>query len=314
MRKFVLSLAVLLSGTSMVFGQGANNIKINEVMTNNTENYLDEYGNHLPWVELVNNSFTTYNVRGMYVTTNRAVLDEEMSVPERMKLMSIIPNGFAASNLTGRSHLLLFLNSAPEKGPRHLSAEVQPGQELWVALYDGNAKTLIDSVTVKPLGENQSYARLPKDGIGKWTVAQNDKVTPECNNQTKSELSSVAKWKEKDPHGYLLSIQAMSITFIALILLFIFMKVFGKFAGRLNGKKKDTAANLTTQTTTTTGKPASKNNEREIEMAVIAMALDEYENDIHDNESGVITIQKKQTTWNSKQILWQNKIQRQTRR
>ncbi|MDO5446826.1 MAG: OadG family protein [Prevotellaceae bacterium] len=312
MRKIVLSLAVMLSSASMMFGQGANNIKINEVMTNNTENYLDEYGNHLPWVELVNNSFTTYNIRGMFITTDRAVLDEEMSVPERMKLMSIIPNGFAATSLSGRSHLLLFLNSAPEKGPRHLSATAQPGQELWIALYDGNAKTLIDSVTVKPLGANQSYARLPKDGIGKWNVAKAEKVTPECNNQTKSELSNIAKWKEKDPHGYLLSVQAMSITFIALILLFIFMKLFGMFAIKL--KQKKSAAKQTIQTTNNTPAPASKTNEKEIMMAVIAMALDEYENDVHDNESGVITIQKKQTSWNSKQLLWQNKIQRQTRR
>ncbi|MCQ2129037.1 MAG: OadG family protein [Bacteroidaceae bacterium] len=302
MRKFILSLAVLLSGTSMVFGQGANNIKINEVMTNNTENYLDEYGAHLPWIELTNNSFTTYNVRGMYITTNRDVLNEAMSVPERIKLMSMIPNGFDATILAGRHKLLLFLNSAPAKGPRHLSQTLNVGEETWIALYDGNAKTLIDSVTVVPLGENQSYARLPKDGTGKWTVATADKVTPDGNNQVKAETSKIATWKEKDPRGGLLSIQAMTITFTALILLFIFMKCFGAFAKRFLARKKvNTSAVINSQTSSIMAKKETI-KEQEVLVAVIAMALQEYQNDVHDQESGVITIKRKQTSWNFKQF------------
>lgn len=303
MRKFVLSLAVLLSASSMMFGQGANNIKINEVMTDNSESYLDEYGNHLPWVELVNNSFTTYNVRGMYIATTKKVLDEKMSVPERMKLMSIIPNGFAGSNLAGRSHLLLFLNSAPTKGPRHLTAVADRGQEMWIALYDGNAKTLIDSVTVRPLGPNQSYARMPRDGCVTWKVVDPDKVTPECNNNTTISQSKVAKWKETDPRGGLLSIQAMSITFIALILLFFFMKCFGAFAKRFLARKQNAATTkLTSQTTNNIMAKNNSKTENEVLVAVIAMALQEYQNDVHDQESGVITIKRKQTAWNFKQF------------
>ena len=42
--------------------------------------------------------------------------------------------------------------------------------------------------------------------------------------------------------------------------------------------------------------------EQEVLVAVIAMALQEYQNDVHDQESGVITIKRKQTSWNFKQF------------
>ena len=72
MRKLgILLCGMLLTGTSTMFAQGAKNIKINEVLTNNTASLQDEFGQHLPWVELVNTSFSTYNIRGMYITTDR---------------------------------------------------------------------------------------------------------------------------------------------------------------------------------------------------------------------------------------------------
>ena len=80
---------LLLAGATTMFGQGAKNIVISEVMTNNTASIQDEYGSRHAWVELENTSFSTYNVRGMYITTDRSVLDRKMSVPERIKRMSM---------------------------------------------------------------------------------------------------------------------------------------------------------------------------------------------------------------------------------
>lgn len=302
MKKLGLLFAVLFAATSFMFGQGAQNIRINEVMTNNTGNYLDEYGHTLPWVELVNNSFTTYNVRGMFLTTDKAVLDENMSVPDRMKLMSQIPNGFDESLIGGRHHLLLFLNSAPEKGPNHLSVKVQPGQETWLAFYDGNAKNLIDSVTIPALDSNTSYARIA-DGADKWIVCKEEKVTPNANNVTKQELSKVDKIKASDPHGFLLSILSMVVVFACLALLYVFMKIFGKVS---NGfAKKETVEEAPVQTAAPVA--TKKATDKDVIMAVIAMALDEYNEDVHDIESGVITIRKNTNTLKINNIqLWQN--------
>ena len=45
MKKTVFLLCALLAGTVSMFAQGARNIKINEVLTNNKANLQDEYGN-----------------------------------------------------------------------------------------------------------------------------------------------------------------------------------------------------------------------------------------------------------------------------
>ena len=114
MNKFKLLLGtLLLAGSSLMHAQVEKSIKINEVLTDNTENLQDEYGQREAWVEIANVSFTTYNIRGMFITTDRSVLNPQMSVPERMKRMSVIPNGDPRTSLGGRQHLVLFCNSQP---------------------------------------------------------------------------------------------------------------------------------------------------------------------------------------------------------
>lgn len=310
MKKIGLLLVVFMTSSSIMFGQGANNIKINEVMVNNTDNYLDEYGRKLPWVELVNNSFTTYNVRGMFITTNKEVLDKDMSVPERMKLMGQIPNGFKESLIEGRQHLLLYLNSKPEKGPRHLDVVVDPAQTIWIALYDGNGKNLIDSVTIPVMKPNCSFARI-KDGAPVWKIQPVTMVTPNSANNAGQEVSKIENIKANDPYGILMAIIAMSIVFLALVLLYIFMKGFGKLNMSMEARKERTEKYKTLIKIRKASKKAitmakdgyqKKGINKETYMAVIAMALSEYAQDVHDLESGIITIKRKNTAWNAKQF------------
>ena len=65
--RLLLSGVLMISATG-VFGQGAKNIRINEVLTNNTANIQDEYGQREAWIELENTSFTTYT---WYFTATR---------------------------------------------------------------------------------------------------------------------------------------------------------------------------------------------------------------------------------------------------
>ena len=61
MNKFKILLSgLLLASASSMFGQGAKNIRLNEVLTNNTTSILDEFGQREAWIELENTSFTTY--------------------------------------------------------------------------------------------------------------------------------------------------------------------------------------------------------------------------------------------------------------
>ena len=61
LRLLLGTLAVL--GSMSVFGQGARNIVINEVLTRNTQSIQDEYGHHEAWVELAEVTFLENSIQ-----------------------------------------------------------------------------------------------------------------------------------------------------------------------------------------------------------------------------------------------------------
>lgn len=309
MRKLgILLCGMLLTGTSTMFAQGAKNIKINEVLTNNTASLQDEFGQHLPWVELVNTSFSTYNIRGMYITTDRGVLNSSLTAPQRIAKMQVIPNGDERTVLAGRDHLILFLNSNPAKGSMHYATKAEAGQPLWFALYDGNGIDLIDSVSVPVLAEDKSYARI-KDGELKWDIKPAEAVTPGIGNYIEINETKIARLKRDDPHGFGITVLSMGIVFSCLALLFIFFSILGKIMVRK--EKADRASREAGWVKVKTARmpieakdskiPPSKKKEEDIDvyMAVIAMALKEYQDNLHDEESGIITIRPRHTMWNN---------------
>lgn len=310
MNKFGLLCGVLLlSSASTMFGQGAKNIVINEILTNNNASIQDEFGEHNAWIELENTSFTTYNIRGMYLTTDRSVLDPNMSVPERIKRMSIIPSGDERTNLGGRQHIVFFANSVIAKGKLHLALQIPLSEPLWIALYNGNAVELIDSVTVPALNADFSYARQGK----KWCIKSPQNVTPYIENFIKTDETKDARLKREDPHGFGITLLAMGIVFTCLAVLFIFFTLFGIIMRHMETAKKMANKQPIKPITKTVEKTAeighktgvilqeglkTKGIDKEVYMAVIGMALKQYEDDVHDVESGVITIKQKSSSWN----------------
>lgn len=313
MKKISLALFAVFVSSLSVFGQGARNIKINEVMTNNTASIVDEYGRYNVWIELSNIAYSSYNVRGMYITTNRNVLNKKLSVPQRVAMMSVIPSGDDRTMLAARKHLILYFNGNPADGMQHLSVKAEKGKSVWVALYDGNAVDLIDSVSVPALSANLSYARV-KDGANKWVVKTADEVTPGSNNYIQARETKVAKLKREDPYGFGISILSMGIVFFCLALLYAFFRILGIFMSHKQTIKK--AKNLppvnvavkageklaeTGHKTKVILKDGIKSGgiDKEIYIAVISMALKQYTDDVHDKESNIITIKPHQTLWNA---------------
>ena len=309
MNNFRLLLSgLLLASTSTVMAQGAKNIRINEVLTNNTASIVDEFGNREAWIELENTSFTTYNIRGMYFTTDRSVLDPKMSVPERIKRMRVIPNGDPRTQIGGRQHLVFFGNSSPAKGKLHLSLPIPLSEPVWIGFYNGNAVELIDSVTVPALAANQSYARHGNA----WSVKSAENATPGIENFIKTDETKDAYLKREDPHGIGITLLAMGIVFFCLALLFLFFWIFGLIMRHIDAAKKVAEVQpikAVTKTVEATHDLAhatgnilqdglkTKGIDKEVYIAVISMALKQYQDDVHDVESGVITIKSKDTTW-----------------
>ena len=305
----ILLSGFLLASSSQMFGQGAKNIRINEVLTNNTASIEDEFGQREAWIELENTSFTTYNVRGMYFTTDRSVLNPQMSVPERIERMSVIPSGDSRTQIGGRQHLVFFCNSNPAQGKLHLSLQVPLSEPLWIGFYNGNATELIDSVSIPALAADQSYAR---QNAQTWAVKSAENVTPGIENFIKTDETKDAYLKREDPHGFGITLLAMGIVFFCLAILFLFFWIFGLIMRNLETAKKVVNAQPIKPITKTvevthdlahaTGNILqdglkTKGIDKEVYIAVISMALKQYQDDVHDVESGVITIKSKETGW-----------------
>lgn len=314
MKKIGFLLGSLLAFASQpMLAQLDASIKLNEVMTQNESSLIDEYGAHNAWVEIANISHSTYNIRGMYLTTDRSVLDEKMSVPERVKRMCQIPNGDARTNLSGQQFVVFQLNSQPAQGSLHLGVNVDPQKPVWIALYNGNATQLIDSVTIPVLQADQSYARIANNGdANDWEVKSADRVTPGIGNITTVSESKIEKFKREDPHGFGMALMAMGIVFFCLALLWLFFTIFGLVMKHQETAKKVAHQQPIKPITKTVEKTMevshktgvmlkegfdTKGIDREVYMAVIGLALRQYEDDIHDVESGVITIKEHQTGW-----------------
>ena len=305
--KILLSGLLMMSASTM-FGQGAKNIRINEVLTNNTTSIQDEFGQREAWIEVENTSFTTYNIRGMYFTTDRSVLDPNMSVPERIKRMRVIPNGDVRTQIGGRQHLVFFCNSNPAQGKLHLSLNVPMSEPLWIGFYNGNATELIDSVSVPALAADQSYARHGND----WSIKSPENVTPGIENFIKTDETKDAYLKREDPHGFGITLLAMGIVFFCLAILFLFFWLFGAVMRHLDTAKKvvntqpikpiTKTVEVTHDLAHATGNIlqdglGKKGIDKEVYIAVISMALKQYQDDVHDVESGIITIKSKDTDW-----------------
>ena len=316
MKKIASILGMLFVGCASLMAQGAKNIKINEVVTHNTASIQDEFGKHDPWVELVNTAYSSYNVRGMYITTDKSVLNPKMSAAERMKRMTIIPNNESRTALSARQHVVFYLNSNPAEGGLHLAVKTDSTTQ-WIALYDGNAIDLIDSVSIPTLKANCSYARV-KDGSKEWTVKTPDTVTPNIDNYTTVAESKVDMLKRDDPHGFGITVLSMGIVFACLAVLYVFFSILG-WALRDKSKIKKVATSTplkpVVKPVVRTGEAIievgqktniilqdgfkSKGISKETYIAVIAMALKQYADDVHDVESGIITIKPRHTSWSA---------------
>ena len=278
--KRFLGILVGLVAVVAAFGQGARSFKISEVVVTNTDGLIDEYGERSGWIEIANTSWGTINIRSCYLTTNRAALNEELSVPERVKLMSLIPKGDSRTNLSAQQRIVFFADGRTNLGTLHTNFKLEEGKPNFIALFDGNGKTLLHDA------ETDSYT---------WLVLDEDEVTPGSSNVGQGQVEDkVAEWKEKDPYGVAMSIIAMGVVFVALIALYVFFRLFGYAWSMLSKMSRVRAIRAVREQADKAAVMAkqgmeTKGVDMKIYMALIAMALKEYEEDVHDVESNVLT-------------------------
>jgi len=281
--KISILFLLLLLAAPFMNSPNAEKVKINEVLVNNQDGYVDEYGQKVPWIELFNNSFNNANIEGCYLSI-------DINNPKMYK----IPKGDIATDIEKRQHVIFFADGKEQRGTFHTNFTLNPDTENTVFFFDANGKNLIDSVTIPVIAADQSWGR-PVDGGSEWKLMT--RVTPKANNMTLDKNIKADKFADQDKFGIGMSITAMGVVFMVLILLYVFFKVFTRVSVKLSARR---VAKINGEEVKNM---IMKEDTGEIH-AAISMALYELGNDAHDIENMVLTISRTRRTYSP----WSSKI------
>ena len=289
-----LKLFLAVAGLVLCFTAGAQSqdaMRLNEYLVVNTEDFQDDFGQHPAWIELFNSSYGTVDIAGCFLSDD----------PDNLKKYAI-PGGDLQTKIKPRQHVIFWADDKPYRGTFHVSFDLANANEIIFTKGDG--KTIIDRIPVRhDLGENVSFGRV-EDGIGSidgtaegWAVL--DPASPSTNNSMIDKAAKPDRMKAIDPYGWILALTAMSVVFLALILLYFIFKAIGN-ANIRAGKKRSAAVSGTDI-------KASQYGEVPGEVyAAIATAMHLYQEDDenHDEESFVVTLHHTDRTYSP----WSSKI------
>ncbi|MBR0078268.1 MAG: OadG family protein [Bacteroidales bacterium] len=324
---FLITLLVVLTAFS-VQAQSIVDLRLNEVLIKNDENFTDEYGRHVAWVEIFNTAYNSVNVGGCYLTNDttglaaaqkRGKAGQDALNAFKSKCYNI-PSGDPKTLITQRSSVVFFLDGDPTYGTFHVSFK---GEESnYIALLGSDGRTLIDILELPAdiRTSNKSFG-CEMDGIvsdneentvvgkkaGKDVRQYLDFFTPGSNNKVISSESKADKLAKNDPHGIAMALTSMSIVFGVLFIIFLVLKVFAYYSKKEQAKKEAKEAKKKEQVKASA--PASKDGKptdeelaaitaalhqaniggSDEETVAIAMALYFYLYTNHDYESEVLT-------------------------
>lgn len=287
---------LLMLGLCSSCGEQKPNSKLllNEVLIENESNFQDDYGLHSAWIEIFNRTYGTADLAGCYLKHSSQPGDTTTY---------FIPKGDILTQVKPRQHTLFWADGEPRRGTFHTNFKLDTAKANWIGLYD-SGKKLINEITVPAgaLKANQSYARI-SDGADKWEVKDGggDKyVTPSTNNKTIDSNVKMEKFEEHDKTGIGMAISAMTVVFCGLLLLFISFKIVGKISVSLSARNAMKVKGITDKQEAKEKQLGQAPGEV---FAAIALAMHEFQNDVHDVEDTVLTItrvKRSYSPWSSK--------------
>lgn len=135
----------------------AQNIKINEICSNNYISYEDDYDEKGDWVEFYNAGSSSINMAGMYLT-------DDFSNLTKFRIPS---TNSSQTTISANDHRVFWFDEETYKGPIHASFKLSgTGERL--ALVASNGTTIIDSITFSELSYDVTYGRT-SDGSSAWS-------------------------------------------------------------------------------------------------------------------------------------------------
>lgn len=283
---FLAGIAVLLlivTGTRVANAQNAGDLRFNEILVLNDSSAVDDFGVHTAWIEIFNSSYNTVNIGGCFLT-------DDLSNPTKYW----IPTGDPVTKIPSRNYMLFWADNHPTRGIFHLNFNLKEAKTI--ALFNADGKTLIDKVELPSDHKPDVTYGKPKNESTEWVYLE--KSTPGANNDYSKKKSAGETFVEMDPYGIGMTMIAMFVVFSALAILFVIYKNMGRFFIRRGAKAQAPVGQPKAVAQPVTAEEMSG----EVN-AAIAMALYLYQNELHDYENTVLTIQKvsrNYSPWSSK--------------
>lgn len=279
-----------------LYSQHISDLRLNEILIKNEGNFIDEYGRHVPWIEIFNTAYNTVDVGGCYLTNDTTGLSDGTG----MKKWYRIPKGDPKTSIPQRSFVVFYMDNAPLYGTFHVNFDPsEDGASNYVALINLNGRTLIDIIEFPDSLRNSSTHSYGcyEDGINKAdeedvkpAMGWLDYFTPGSTNKVFEGMTKSERLAEQDPYGIGMALISMSVVFTALIIIYLMIKLFAKGARK---KVVKTVENKELASEETTEKRVKNDGDilTSEEVAAIGMALHLYYNNLHDTESEIITIE-----------------------
>lgn len=251
---------------------------INEVMVVNDSNYMDNFGQRSGWIEIYNNTATTQDLGGRFLTNDR-------NNPKKYP----IPRGDVLTKVAPHQHVLFFADNQPFNGTFHVNFKLDPTRENYIALYENDGRTLLDEIVIPAnLPTNKTFG-FENDGV-KYDAEGNilgvilERVTPSSNNAILEENPKVVHLRENDKLGVLITVTSMMVVFGGLILLYFSFKLTGYIAQKSREKK-----------VAKTGKLSAVRSHSQLSgevLAAISATIANLKEGQHDIESTILTIRQ----------------------
>ena len=289
--------------------QRTGSLKINEILVINEDNFQDDYGKKSSWIEIYNASPGTVNIAGCYLTN-------DWNNPKKY----MVPKGDVLTKINPYQHILFWADDYASHGTFHLNFTLAPDEVNFIALFDSDGSTLIDSVTVpagqrpdvsyglvedgwtqKRLEEEIRLNPLYKGGDQLWIYFDDSNedgrfTTPSSNNKILSTNERIENFKENDASGVGMTLTAISVVFLGLITLYLIFKLVGNVAVSLRERRAMKISGVSKE-------EARGIAERSGDIyAAIAMAIYEA-TEMHDAENTILTIKntaRNYSPWSSK--------------
>lgn len=299
-RKLLTIIGAILFGITTIHAQNVSDLIISEVMAEpDSTGILDEYGRRTGWIEIFNKSQGTVNYGGCFLSDDRNNLKK-----------SPITKSDSRTKLGPRQVVLFHAGGDGSDGTFYTGFEVRRGSTVYLVSNDG--RTIVDSVNVPAnLPAGKSVAKIANDlrQMEFEISAEPSDPTPGMVNGDQTTETGAQKMAREDKHGFVLSGVSVLVVFCALMILWWLFSLLGKVSDEKKEKceckkadkaKVKTSGEITPEIAAAIGLALDQEMNGEV-YAAISLALHLYmEDTVHDNESFVLTINRKQSSWNSK--------------